>query len=387
MAQLTGEIAVPVRPRILVVDDDVAIGGTIKRYLRNYEYDIEVADCVESAEEQLEQHSFDLMLLDRRLPDGLGDHVIESVRKRGSSLPIILMSGEVEVAARDDRSQHRADDFIEKPFVREALVAMIERLLAAHAVRRQARRQRAELAELHERREREFEVARTIFDRIFARGQFDPASVRHRVIAADRLAGDFVFGAELADGRYRWMIGDITGHTLSSALITILLADAFYRLAEGDLAMADVLKRFERKIASMLPANMFCAGAVCELDRRAGLLQIWNGGNPDILIRHAAGGVSRIASTGAPLGADRFSPPSHSIAAHRVAPGDRIIAFSDGLVEVRERRGEPIGFDQLLSVVETGEPDAIFQRLLDCVPQSAGNLGYDDDISLVEVVV
>jgi serine phosphatase RsbU (regulator of sigma subunit) len=70
-----------------------------------------------------------------------------------------------------------------------------------------------------------------------------------------------------------------------------------------------------------------------------------------------------------------------------VTAGDRIIALSDGLVEVRDRRGEPIGFERLVAVVQTGDPDTIFQRLLDCVPEPAGNLGYDDDISLVELVV
>ena len=121
-------------PRILVVDDDVAIGGTIKRYLRHYT--IELADCVEGALRQLEDHRYDLLLLDRRLPDGLGDDVIETLRSRRSSLPVIMMSGEVDPQLVHHRPHSKADDFIEKPFVREALIAKIERLLTAHALRR-----------------------------------------------------------------------------------------------------------------------------------------------------------------------------------------------------------------------------------------------------------
>ena len=91
MADMTTDSSPALRPRILVVDDDVAIGGTIKRYLR--QFDIEVSDCVEDALAQLGDHTYDLLLLDRRLPDGLGDTVVEHVRAKcgprlGSSIQI-----------------------------------------------------------------------------------------------------------------------------------------------------------------------------------------------------------------------------------------------------------------------------------------------------------
>src|SRR6185503_5133226 len=215
--------------RILVVDDDVAIHGIILRYLR--QYDVDVAESVEGALEQLELRTYDLLLLDRGLPDGMGDRVIEEVRRRRWSLPIVLMSGEIDPQLYREGTHSRADDFIEKPFVREALISKIERLLNAQALRRQAAQQRAELAEMHAQLEREVDVARTIFDRIFARGEFDPTTVRHLVLAANRLAGDVVFGAWTGEQRYRWMIGDVTGHTLSSALVTMPLAGIFYRTA------------------------------------------------------------------------------------------------------------------------------------------------------------
>jgi serine phosphatase RsbU (regulator of sigma subunit) len=385
MAALTVAPPGPRLPRILVVDDDLAIGGTIRRYLR--QYTIEFIDSVEGALQQLERHTYDLLLLDRRLPDGLGDVVIENLRRRRSSLPIIMMSGEVDPQLSQHRPQSRADDFIEKPFVREALVAKIERLLTAHALRKQTAHQRAELDELHERREREIDVAREIFDRIFARGEFDPARVRRLVLAADRLAGDVVFGAWADAERYRWMIGDVTGHTLSSALITMPLAGIFYRTTQQGWAMADVIMTMERELAAMLPGNMFCVGAMCELDRRAGTLQVWNGGNPDILIRRAGGEVNRLPSTGLPLGADRFGAPSHPILERPVAPGDRIYAFSDGLPEIRDGTGQLLGFDRLLEIARTGPAETIFARFLECIPDHTSAVRYDDDISLIEVIV
>jgi len=371
--------------RILVVDDDVAIHGIILRYLR--QYDVDVAESVEGALEQLELRTYDLLLLDRGLPDGMGDRVIEEVRRRRWSLPIVLMSGEIDPQLYREGTHSRADDFIEKPFVREALISKIERLLNAQALRRQAAQQRAELAEMHAQLEREVDVARTIFDRIFARGEFDPTTVRHLVLAANRLAGDVVFGAWTGEQRYRWMIGDVTGHTLSSALVTMPLAGIFYRTARERRPISDVLALIERELVAILPTNMFCAAAICELDRASGTLEAWNGGVPDLLIRHVAGNVTRIPSMALPLAADRFSVPSHTIAVHRVERGDRIYAFSDGLIELRDRAQHMIGFDRLLAIARMGSAATIFDRFLDCIPDRSGATSYDDDVSLIEVIV
>lgn len=384
MAELTQEIALPLQPRLLVAADDATTTCAIKEYLPHCR--IAVSETAAGAIEQLDSSRHDLLLLDALLPHG--NSLIEQVRARPGGMPILMMSGELYLPRFIARLTHRPDDFIEKPFMPEALVAKIEHLLAVHARRQAARRQRAELAELHERRERELDVARTIFDRIFSRGQFDRDTIRHLVVPADRLAGDVVFGAWAGPGRYRWMIGDVTGHTLSSALVTMLLAGAFYHFTdESDKPMDQLLRRLEREMVGVLPSNMFCAGAVCELDRNSHTLQVWNGGNPDILIRHGDGAITRIASTGTPIASDRFSEPSHPIVTHEVTPGDRVFAFSDGLVEVRDPRGRMLGLDHLIEVVRSGEADTVFPRLLGCIPEYTGTLGYDDDISVVEVIV
>ena len=57
------------------------------------------------------------------------------------------------------------------------------------------------------------------------RGHMGPR-VRIEVQTARDFGSDVVFGHELPDGRYRWLVGDVTGHTLASALVTITAACA-----------------------------------------------------------------------------------------------------------------------------------------------------------------
>jgi len=126
---------------------------------------------------------------------------------------------------------------------------------------------------------------------------------------------------------------------------------------------------------------------LCELDRRAGTLAVWNGGNPDLLIRHASGAVTQIPSSGPPLAADRFHPAGHAFLWHPVWPGDRIFAFSDGLIEIRDAANAMIGFERLLDVVRGDDASTIFDRLVALIPPRVADVGYEDDISLIEVLV
>ena len=232
--------------RILVVDDDFAILRTITRYLRDYA--IDVADTIEAALGHVATTEYDLLLLDLRLPDGLSDVIIRDVRGRRSSVPIIVMSGDLDPQLLARAGQGGADDFIEKPFVREALLVKIERHLTAYRLRTQAARQRAEIDELHAKLDREIEVACTIFDRMGMRGEFPAGEVRQLVLPFERLAGDFVFATHTSTGRYRWMLGDVTGHTLSSALVTLSLASLFYGPGRELPEMADLIAAMDREL-------------------------------------------------------------------------------------------------------------------------------------------
>src|SRR4029077_2714489 len=106
---------------VFVLDDDAAVCRVVNRMLALEEYEVRTSQSVEEAVSVIEKKSFDAYLLDHRLPDGSGLDVAERLRAKGSSAPIILISGYEleEVAARAQAL--RVFDIIQKPFSREAL--------------------------------------------------------------------------------------------------------------------------------------------------------------------------------------------------------------------------------------------------------------------------
>ena len=113
-------------PSVFVLDDDVGICRILNRMLSLEEYEVRTSQSVEEAVTAIEEKPFDAYLLDYRLQDGTGLDVAERLRSKGSSAPIILMSGYDldEVASRAETL--RVFDMIQKPFSRDDLFIVLK---------------------------------------------------------------------------------------------------------------------------------------------------------------------------------------------------------------------------------------------------------------------
>ena len=109
-------------PKVLVVEDDVALLETLSQILRTGGYEPIGATRVDQALQVIRAETPDLVILDLRLPDGDGLDVCRGIRWLGKDTPIIVLSGRTEEADVVVALEVGADDFIKKPVrVREFL--------------------------------------------------------------------------------------------------------------------------------------------------------------------------------------------------------------------------------------------------------------------------
>lgn len=116
------------KQRILVVEDDAPIRRGIVLSLRFNGYDpIEAAD--EASGLRLAAEDVDLLLLDLNLPDGDGLRVLQAVRARSTTVPVIILTARGEEVDRVKGLRLGADDYVVKPFGAQELLARIEAVL------------------------------------------------------------------------------------------------------------------------------------------------------------------------------------------------------------------------------------------------------------------
>ena len=114
--------------KLLVVEDDRTVGQYIRRGLEESQYH---ADLVVDGLEALRLISgglYDLVILDLRLPGMTGMEVLRTLRDRGNTTPILVLTAQDAVGQKVEALRAGADDYVTKPFSFEEVLARVEAL-------------------------------------------------------------------------------------------------------------------------------------------------------------------------------------------------------------------------------------------------------------------
>lgn len=111
--------------KILLVEDEFAFADTLRGALEREHFIVDHADRLAMAHEAALSGSYDLVLLDRTLPDGDGLSLVRTLRASNPGLAIIVLSARGEVFDRVAGLDEGADDYLIKPFALEELFARI----------------------------------------------------------------------------------------------------------------------------------------------------------------------------------------------------------------------------------------------------------------------
>jgi DNA-binding NtrC family response regulator len=117
------------KANILIIDDEKNILSSLSRALRLEGYDSDVAGCGKLGLDRLGACTYDLVLLDVKMPDIDGLEVLRRVREGGNQVPVLMMSGHGTVETAVQATKLGAHDFIEKPLSTDKLLITVENIL------------------------------------------------------------------------------------------------------------------------------------------------------------------------------------------------------------------------------------------------------------------
>ncbi len=115
--------------RILIIENDAELSGTLKRSLEGESFAIDVIDDGHAGSYIARTNRYNLVILDYMLPKKNGDEVCREIREAGVKTPILALSARIDVTDRISLLQAGADDYLCKPFAFSELIARIRSLL------------------------------------------------------------------------------------------------------------------------------------------------------------------------------------------------------------------------------------------------------------------
>jgi len=123
--------------RLLLIEDDPLIGESIRKGLRKDGATVDWVRDGDEADTALKTGTWSLVLLDLGLPEKSGLDVLRDLRRRGDTVPVLILTARDAVADRVRGLDTGADDYLVKPFDLDELTARIRALLRRRAGRAQ----------------------------------------------------------------------------------------------------------------------------------------------------------------------------------------------------------------------------------------------------------
>lgn len=118
--------------RIILVEDDQLIGEAVQQALKDEAYALDWVTDGNSAISASQTQEYGLMLLDLSLPVKDGFEVLSFLRKKGNTMPVIIITARDSVDERIKGLDYGADDYLVKPFSINELLARIRALVRRH---------------------------------------------------------------------------------------------------------------------------------------------------------------------------------------------------------------------------------------------------------------
>lgn len=111
--------------RILLVEDDNTLGRAVREHVASLGHGVDWMQRLDDGREALATTAYELVLLDLNLPDGHGLDLLKELRRRGSVVPVMILTAQDQIAQRIEGLNSGADDYLVKPFDLSELSARI----------------------------------------------------------------------------------------------------------------------------------------------------------------------------------------------------------------------------------------------------------------------
>ena len=239
--------------------------------------------------------------------------------------------------------------------------------------------------------EGELEAARRIQNSILPDGPPKVAgiSIAIRFQPSSTVAGDFYDFLDPDSSHVGMVVADVSGHGVPAALIASMVKIAVVSRVDCIDRPARLLSEVNRTLAGNF-RHGFVTAAFVFLDSESSEMVIASAGHPQpLLLSTKTGSLREVGGTGTVLG--RFDDAVFHEVRYPFNPGDRLVLYTDGIVEARDSAAEMFGEERLRSVIGTSTnlcADELAERLIGEVrtwTQSQSNDTEDDDLTLIVV--
>lgn len=383
---------------ILVVDDDGYSREFLRLLLGSVGYAVrEASDGVEALS-SMRSEAPDIVLLDIVMPGKDGLEVCREIKmdEELMDIPVIFLSSRAEVQDKIAGLDAGGSDYVPKPFDAGEVLARVRVHLKLQSLTRELRQANLELVHRQELIDQDLIAAGRIQKSLLPRGNPAPdkVDVAWRFQPSQRVGGDIFNVVQLGHDHIGFYMLDVSGHGVHSALVAVsafqsLLPQAGNVLEPGGggapVPPSEVLSRLDAQFPQERYEQYFTIFYLV-LNTATGEVRYSAAGHPPGVLLAAGGRRELLDKGGSFIGLGGLVPFEEGTCL--LAPGDRLVLYTDGLTDYERAHGEFYGMRRFMD--RLGDLSSLpLREMLDGVWGSVFEFGSGreplDDMSLLGV--
>jgi phosphoserine phosphatase RsbU/P len=371
------------QPVILIAEDQEYVREALAMLLRGQGYAVTLCASPNEALTAAQQRTPDVALLDmnyqRDSTSGIeGLDLIQRLREVDGTVPIIALTawGNVELAV--SAMQQGASDFIEKPWRNDALLEKVQSL--NQRAQRARSSQRISEFERHDAHELQ---TRIVPKRHLAAGGIE---IFGDSIPAGVVGGDYFGVWQPVPDMLHFCVADVSGKGTPGAMIASMLYASVSTLSSSSNSPEVILGQVETILRNQLGEGHYVTIFYGVLDLKTHVLHFVNAGHCPPIVRHGDGAIESLPPTRPVLGF--MLDEAFRSERLRLASGDRVLLYTDGVSEAANEAGEEFGAERLARALDGGAQPLAEQwsRIMEHVRNHA-NGAFADDATMVLISV
>jgi phosphoserine phosphatase RsbU/P len=310
--------------RVLIVDDSPIDRLILSSILQKEGYHTIPASNAVEAIEKAREYQPDIILLDVLMPGKNGFETCAMLKMDAvtNPIPVIFLSSENDKQSRISGLTGGGVDYITKPFETEEVLARLRiHLRIRQAFEFQIEQQKQQLSVLKIAQQAILVQPEEMPEAKFA--------VYYRPLNA--AGGDFYDVISLGEDINGYFSADISGHDLGAAFVTSALKALLQQNFNSLYTPLEIMQLLNGVLHPLLKNEVVLSACCARLNRRSGRLTCVAAGHPPLIHMDSLGSIKLISPEGDLLGA--FAAPYFESVEVKVAKGDRLLFFSDGLIE------------------------------------------------------
>jgi sigma-B regulation protein RsbU (phosphoserine phosphatase) len=367
-----------VAPQMLIVEDEEALCKSMARILKSRGILADTAFSGAEARQRLAANEYAVVVLDVRLPDESGYGLLGELRALRPDIAVVMISGVDDPELGKAAVEHGAHGYYVKPIGSTELYLAVYNALRRRNLELEYQSNLHRLETMVSERAEQMATAAHIQEGMLPKSPLlgDGFDVAAHFTPAREISGDFYDWYLPDENRIAVTLGDVMGKGLPAAMMM-----ATVRAALRASAQVEDLEQSVRLAAKIMEAPLEVNQAFVTVfhgvfDLLSGDLHYIDAGHGHARILRGSTGQENLSLRGAPIG--MFPEQEFSIGWANLKPGDTLLVFSDGLLDLRP----DMGIKDVLLPLDVRRAESA-QELVNLLTDGARSRELSDDVTVL----